>query len=84
MGRKCPIRALKMHPLVQRLKKELVDEARRRFLRALRRRGAQKLSPPSPASAGGRAGRATFTSETASAVSRLKAAPRAYVRSESF
>ena len=79
MGQKCPIRALKMHPLVQRLKKELVDEARRRFLRALRRRGAQKLSPPSPASAGGMAGRATFKREKAPAFSRLKAAPRMYV-----
>ena len=69
MGQKCPIRALKMHPLVQRLKKELVDEARRRFLRP----SAAKTKPARLRRAG------TFNRETASAVSLVKAAPRMYV-----
>lgn len=46
----------------------------------------QKLSPPvlPPACGRGQNGRATFKRETAGAVSRLKAAPRANVRNESF
>ena len=59
-------------------KKELADEARRRFLRAY---GAQKLSPPQPPQG---AGAGTFKSEKAGAFSLLKAAPRANERSESF
>ena len=39
--------------LVLRLKSELADDVRRRFLRAV---GAQKLSPPAPAKGGAGAG----------------------------
>ena len=57
-----------------RLKSELADEARRRFLQLSRK----KLSPPASG------GRATFTSEKAGAFSLVKAAPRANERVESF